>query len=134
MVQYLQKNLPLNPQLLKDITCLSPHFKSCDWTVYSIGRPASQFPHLFSKRDVFIVKDQWRLYKLDCVNESRVEEVQRRKLYCIDYYWSKIFQLPSSSRDRKYTHLSKIIQSCLSIPNGNANVQRNLSDNKNTLA
>ena len=58
VVQYLQKKLPLNSQLLKDNTCLSPHFKSFDWTVNSIGWFALQFPHLLSERDVSIVKDQ----------------------------------------------------------------------------
>ena len=62
VVQYRQKKLP--SQLLKDITCLSPLFKSCDWTVNSIGRLAWQFPHLFPERDVFLIKDQWRLFLL----------------------------------------------------------------------
>ena len=46
----------------------------------------------------------------------------------------RFFQISSSSGDRKCTHLSKVVKSCLSIPNGNANVERSLSDNKKTLA
>ena len=92
----------------------------------------SKFPDLLSKSDVYIVKDQWRLYQLECADEGWVE-VRTGKLYRIDYYLSKIFQITSSSGDRKYSHLSKVVKSCLFIPNENANVERNLSDNKNVL-
>ena len=61
VVQCPQKKLNLNSQLLKDITCLSTHFKSCDWTVELIGWLASRFPHLLSEHGVSIVKDQWRI-------------------------------------------------------------------------
>ena len=101
-------------------------------TVYSIDRFTSQFPQLLLERDVFILKAQWTLYQLECVDESRVKEVQIGQLHRFDYYWSKIFQIPSSSGDR--TYLSKVVKSCLSFPKGNANVERTLSDNANTLA
>ena len=92
----------------------------------------SKFSDLLSKRDASIVKDQWRLYQLECVDEGWVE-IQTVKLHLTDYYWSKILQITSSSGDRKYTHLSKVVKSYLFIPNENANVERSLSDNKNVL-
>lgn len=63
-----------------------------------------KFPHLFCEHDVFIVKDHWRLYQREFVDQNRVKEVQTGKVHYIDYYWSKIFKIPSSSGDRKYTH------------------------------
>ena len=38
-----------------------------------------------------------------------------------------------NSNQKKYELLGKLIKSCLSISNGNADVKRSLSDNKNTL-
>ena len=38
----------------------------------------------------------------------------------------------SSNGERKYKLLSKVVKS-LSLPNGNASVERSLSDNENTL-
>ena len=67
-----------------------------------------QFPHLLSECDVYMFKNEWRLYQLECVDESWVKEIQTVKLHHIDYYCSKIFQIPTSSGDRKYNHLSKV--------------------------
>ena len=53
-------------------------------TVYSIDRFTSQFPQLLLERDVFILKAHWRLYQLECVDESRVKEVQTGQLHRFD--------------------------------------------------
>ena len=57
VIQYLQKDLPLHSMMLKDITCLSPLLRSCNWSVDAIGRLASLIPYLISKREVSIMKD-----------------------------------------------------------------------------
>ena len=54
--------------------------------IYLRNLSERKFPHLLSERDVSIVKDHWRLYQLECVDESWVKEVQTGKLHHIDYY------------------------------------------------
>ena len=51
----------------------------------------------------------------------------------IDTYWAKLFEIRSETGYLNYSLLSKVIKSFLAMPNGNANVERSLSDNKNTL-
>ena len=40
VIQYLQKNMSLNSMMVKNITCLSPLTRSCNWSVDAIGRLA----------------------------------------------------------------------------------------------
>ena len=51
----------------------------------------------------------------------------------IDTYWAKLFEIRTETGYLKYSLLNKIIKSFLALPNGNANLERSLSDNKNTL-
>ena len=37
IVKHLQMKLPLDSQLLKDLTCLGPQMRSEPWTVNAIG-------------------------------------------------------------------------------------------------
>ena len=56
------------------------------------------------------------------------------KLKRLDHYWAKILKVVSlSDGSRKYNVLSKVVKSCLSIPNGDAGAERSLPDNKNML-
>ena len=48
-------------------------------------------------------------------------------------YWAKVFRIGNVAGEMKYTLLSKVVKSCLSLQNVNASVERSLSDNKNTL-
>ena len=58
VIQYLQKNLPFNSMMLKDITCLSPLLRSCNWFEDAIGRLALLILYVISEREVSIVKNQ----------------------------------------------------------------------------
>ena len=51
----------------------------------------------------------------------------------IDTYWTKVFEICTETGDLKYSLLSKVVKSFLAIPNGNANMELRLPDNKNTL-
>ena len=133
IINYLQKTLPLNSKMLQDITCLSPLLRSCDWSVDAIGRLAELIPHLISEREVSIVNDEWRLYQSEEIDEIWIKDPETGKFRRLDFYWSNVFKVLSSSGDKKYLFLSKVVKSFLSIPNGNAGVERSLSDNKNTL-
>ena len=133
VITYLQNNLPLNNKMIQDLTCLSPHHRSSHFSVEAIGRLASLIPHIVSEREVSIVKDQWRLYQLEEINDNWISNSETGKPRRVDFYWSKIFEILSSGGEKKYNMLSKVVKSFLSIPNGNASVERSLSDNKNTL-
>ena len=44
--------LPLDSQLLKDLTCLGPQMRSEPWTVNAIGRLAAMMPHIVNEGEV----------------------------------------------------------------------------------
>ena len=48
-------------------------------------------------------------------------------------YWAKVFDIGSAAGERKYIRLLKVVKSCLSLQKSNANMERSVSDNKNTL-
>ena len=83
-----------------------PAEKDCKYTL-----PRSQYYTRIKKClkknekvcDVSIVKDQQRLY-----HQAGVKGVQTGKLYHIDYYWSKIFQI-SFKWKYKALYLSKVV-------------------------
>ena len=52
---------------------------------------------------------------------------------CVDHYYAKIFDIKNYLGATKYNILPKFVKSSLSLENGNAAVERSLSDNKNTL-
>ena len=52
IVKHLQKKLPLDSQLLKDLTCLGPQMRSEPWTVNANGRIAAMMPHAVNEREV----------------------------------------------------------------------------------
>ena len=128
VIQCLQKNLPLNSMMLKDITCLSSldQLRSCSWSVDVISRLALLILHLISQREVSIVKDQWRLYQLVKIAENRVNDPKTGKMCLIGFSWFKVFTFMSSNGERKYKLLSKVVMPFLSLPNGNASVERSL--------
>ena len=51
----------------------------------------------------------------------------------IDDFWAKVCAMKTSHGDEKFGALKKVVKSILCIPNGNASVERSLSDNRNTL-
>lgn len=50
----------------------------------------------------------------------------------IDHYWCKIFQFLLVKGGNKYSILNKLVKSVLSLHNINADVERSVSDKKNT--
>ena len=133
MVIYLQNNLPLQSTLLKDVSCLAPNVRNKEWTVNAIGRLAAKLPHMVSEREVSLVKDQWKLYQAEDIPEEWHTDILMDVPKRLDHYWAKVLKIKSESGTKKYSLLSKVVKSCLSLHNGNASVERSLSDNKNTL-
>ena len=52
----------------------------------------------------------------------------------VDQYWSKVLKLKSVSGNQKFSVLGKVIKCALSLFHGNADNERSLSINKNTLS
>lgn len=51
----------------------------------------------------------------------------------IGEFWAAVLLMKSKRGELKFQTLSKVVKSVLAIQNGNADVERSLSDNKNTL-
>ena len=75
------------------------------------------------------MKDQWRLYQAEKFPSSWHEEFR------VDVFWAKVLATASATvGELKYGLLKKVVCSSLTIQNGNADCERSLSDNKNTLS
>ena len=134
ITKYCQRNFPLHSQFLKDVVCLSSFVREQNWTVNSIGRLAAHLPHIVSEQEITIIKDQWRVYQAETIDENWIKDSETGKLKRLDHCWAKILKTVSLTiGSRKYNILSKVVKSCLSVPNGNAGAERSLSDNKNML-
>ena len=132
IVVYFQKNLPLTSKLLISLQYLGPtRIKSKSSDLF-ISNLVQFFPHVILEEEKSLIKDEWKLLKLEDIPEEwYLEENGNPKR--LDVFWNKIFHIRSDSGAQKYTFLKKLIKSCLSLQNGNAACERNLSDNKNTL-
>ncbi|XP_047134307.1 uncharacterized protein LOC124812180 [Hydra vulgaris] len=133
VVKHLQKKLPLDLQILKDITCLGAQMRSEPWTVNAIGRIAVRMSHVITEKEVSFVKDEWKLYQAANISKDWYIDFDTKKLKRVDHYWAKVFESNNEYGKTKYGYLSKVVKSCLTIQNGNASAERSLSDNKNTL-
>ncbi|XP_047145561.1 uncharacterized protein LOC124818591 [Hydra vulgaris] len=133
VVKHLLKKLSLDLQILKDMTCLGAQMRSEPWTVNAIGRIAVTMPHVITEREVSFVKDEWKLYQAANISKDWYIDSDTKKLKRVDHYWAKVFKSSNEYGKTKYGYLSKVVKSCLTSQNGNANAKRSLSDNKNTL-
>ena len=131
MSKYLLKALPLNSQVLKDVSCLGPVKREKKWAVNAIGRLASMLPHI-AEREVSLVKDDWKILQTEEIPDDWYMENSGQQKR-IDTYWAKVLEIRTETGDLKYSLLSKVVKSFLAMPSGKANVERSLSDNKNTL-
>ena len=51
----------------------------------------------------------------------------------VDNYWAKVFGIQTATGDKKFNLLARAVKSALCIHHGNADVERSLSDSKNTV-
>ena len=129
---HLMEKLPLCSQFLKDMVCLHP-LKRASTSSSPISRIAQHMPHIIPREKVASLKDEWELLKND---DDVVEDWFLTKdghFKRLDHYWREIFKLKTLSGQPRYPLLTKVVKSCCSLQNGNAAVERSLSDNKNTL-
>ena len=66
--------------MLKDITCISPLLRSCNWFLDGIGRLTLVILHLILEREVCIVKDEWRQYQLEEIDKNWINDPKTGKV------------------------------------------------------
>nr|XP_047140151.1 uncharacterized protein LOC124815456 [Hydra vulgaris] len=115
VVKHLQKKLPLDLQILKDITCLGAQMRSEPWTVNAIGRIAVRMPHVITEREVSFVKNEWKLYQAANISKDWYIDFDTKILKRVDHYWTKVFESNNEYGKTKYGYLSKVVKSCLTI-------------------
>ena len=82
--------------------------------------------------ELTVLTDEWRIYA-----ETDIPEEWAQKdgsAVRVDQYWSKVLKLKSVSGSQKFSMLGKVIKCALSLSHGNADNERSLSINKNTLS
>ena len=134
---YLRTKLPLSNALFEDLACLSPSARSqpCE---QSFCRLAKALPHVVCPDEISTATDEWKLYSLD-VNillEWQYEETigkEKGALSPVDKYWLKVLGLKNSVGVLKYGCLAVVVKACLSLPHGNADVERSFSANKRVV-
>ena len=82
--------------------------------------------------DLTVLTDEWRIYaETDILEEWAQKDGSAVR---VDQYWSKVLKLKSVSGSQKFSILGKVIKCALSLSHGNADNERSLSINKNTLS
>ena len=132
MALYFVENLPLTSQLLNDVMCLSPLLRKKSPPAH-MCRIAKHIPHVISEDSISLLRGEWSLYQTD-------DEIQKSwfvendgSYKRLDHYFAKVFELKTPSGSRRYEYMRNVVKTCCSLQNGNAAVERSLSDNKNTV-
>ena len=128
-VSYLLSNFSFNNEPLKDLGCLHPEHRLKPSNSSAIERVARKLPFA---EDVALITDEWKVYQGEEIDEKlwKIEKDDEVELRRIDHYWRDILKLKTGSGKDKYPRLRKIVKGVLALPQGNADVERGLSDNK----
>ena len=126
----LQRRLPLENSLISNGGCLHPGARTQKNSLVMIERLAKMMPHVVAETEVSEVKDEWRLYMVESERKLPPPTTPPTR---VDHYWKAVFAIKSNSGELKYTKLPSLVKAVLSFQNGNAAVERSLSDNKNTV-
>ena len=104
-----------------------------------IERIAKQMTHVIKEGEIVLVRDEWRAYmavdileewyQTEVDNEDGEIEIRHKRS---DHYWRNVSKIKSPSGSKKYVILNRLVKSWLSFYHGNPEVERSLSDNKNT--
>ena len=89
-------------------------------------------PHIIPRDKVASLKDEWELLRSDDDVKKEWFLTKDGKLKRLDHYWREIFKLTTLCGQPRNLLLTKVVKSSCALQNGNAAVERSLSDNKNT--
>lgn len=124
VTRYLAEHLPLDSKLLRDVSILHPLLRKSETASQAIRRLAVMMP-MISEEEVSLVTDEWKVYQ----RGDNIEDQPTR----IDHYWALVFNDKNFQGQPKYRVLQKLVKGLLSLAHGNADVERSLSLNKNTV-
>ena len=126
LLTYIQKSLALRNPLIEALTCLHPAEKAKITSVEKIRKVGDSLPCI-KPEELTVLTDEWRIY----AETDILEEWAQKDGSGVDQYLSKVLKLKSVS---KFSMLGKVIKCALSLSHGNADNERSLSINKNTLS
>ena len=132
VAEYLVGHLPLGNELLNNLQFLHPLLKTSDKGSRAITSVARKLPHVISEEEIPSLKNEWFEYSTSYVPKEWSEDKEGQYIR-VDHYWRKVTDQKTSGGQNKYPTLSKVVKSVLTLAHGNADVERSLSDNKNTV-
>jgi pescadillo protein len=95
---------------------------------------ARMMKQVIGDEEVAMVGDEWRLYQVEDVPQDWIMDSDSEEYKRIDDYWNNVFNIKSNITNQpKFKVLPLLVKTCLSLSHGNADVERSLSDNKNTV-
>ncbi|KAH3714986.1 hypothetical protein DPMN_057689 [Dreissena polymorpha] len=111
---------------------LHPLFKDHKMGSTAISSIAKKLPHVINEEQLPTLKHEWFDYSTSEITAEWSKDENGNNVR-IDHYWNKVTELKSKSGLLKYPVMMQVIKSALTISHGNADVERSLSDNKNTV-
>ena len=119
-VSYLQEELSLSNQLLRQLGCMNPAKRKEEPTVLSIQQLATTLqPNL---NDTGIV-DEWKAFQLD--GDLPAYDLKER----IELFWNKVFDLQGPDGNNRYKVMPAVVKSALVLAQTNADSEHSLSVN-----
>ncbi|XP_070379490.1 uncharacterized protein [Dermacentor albipictus] len=121
--EHLLSRLPFENMALRSLRCLSPKAREEESSEAEMRCLAAKLPQVIQPSEISTLMDEYTVFQLETV-----ESAPR-----VDKYWQVIFDLKKSDGSHKYPLLNKVVKALLSIPHGNADVERGFSENRRLL-
>ncbi|KAH8021351.1 hypothetical protein HPB51_015495 [Rhipicephalus microplus] len=108
---------------LRSLRCLSPNAREEESSGSELRCLAMKLPQVIQPSEISMLMDEYTVFQLDTLESAEN----------IDEYWRAAFDLKKGDGTTKYPLLSKLVKALLSIPHGNADVERGFSENRRLL-
>ena len=128
---YMQKSLALRNPLIEALTCLPPAEKAKITSAEKIRKVGDSL-QCIKPEALTVLTDEWRIYAETDIPEEWTQKDD--SAVRVDQYWTKVLKLKSVSGSQKFSVLGKVIKCTLSLSHGDAENERSLSINRNTLS
>ena len=130
--KYLTKHLPLKQKVLQDLSVLHPLLQKSESGADAITRVATQMPFI-DDCEIESIADDWKMYQSQEIPSNWYIDPETNMYKRIDTFWAAVLQQKDSFGNLRYRALSKFVKGVLCLAHGNADVERSLSQNKNTV-
>ena len=138
----LIRTLPINNTLLRHLQCLHPLLRKESTSRTSILCTAHPMPFLFNEEEIDRLDVEWYAYKMADISDEWMEDKASNEnrststvyaYHPIDMYWRHVFSIKISTGFPQFVVLTKLIKCLLSLSRGNANVERDFSENRHLV-